>query len=612
MRIHLTVRQTVFIGVGIITFACITSMLVIYNGVATARRSFYSVTAKVQPITDAAYEMEINAIETGNGVLAYLDTGQSSYRKDIIKNSEEFARFHADYLRLAGSPEHDAMAKASSTLFRQSFLLAERLMALKDQQDAIVSTLGTDLGQISTLIQQASTLKIDRVTLATFRVLQREANEAATSLNSYLHTRQPDYPALTFPSTSQGFKALAVIEKSNNSALHRTTSEIAMSFDLTMDLTREFMALNDKLHRDIPKFLDLRRQLDTLFDEHIQVLNKQHLALASDEANQAMDNILLMASVALPLSFVLSVSSAMMMLRMTRRPIKALKERAADLLEGGGLCKRVSVRSGDEFCDLADHFNLILDQLESTTVSKDMLEQVNIELRREIMGRKTMQRALSKLSRKLIEAQENERRHIARELHDHIGQSLTALKINLESQQANPVQVLSTLRENLTIVVEILSQVRSLSLKLRPALLDDLGLVPALRWHLDQQGQRSSFTTEFTNSYTEPHPGRDVENTCFRIFQEAVTNISRHAQARHVRVSLERSDNNLVLTIRDDGVGFDVAVARQNAIKGNSMGLLGMEERAQLIGGHIQLASAPDKGTEIHALLPISFKEQAV
>jgi len=223
-----------------------------------------------------------------------------------------------------------------------------------------------------------------------------------------------------------------------------------------------------------------------------------------------------------------------------------------------------------------------------------------------------MQKALGKLSRKLIETQESERRHIARELHDHIGQSLTALKINMETLQANPAQEASYGLENLTIVIDMLTQVRNLSLDLRPPLLDDLGLVPALRWYLDQQAQRGDFTIEFVASAIEPRPSRDVENTCFRITQEALTNIIRYAQASHVRACLEMVDdeNLLLLSIHDNGIGFDVAAAREGAMKGVSLGLLGMEERAQLIGGHIQFASAPGKGTEIRALLPLIIPEE--
>jgi signal transduction histidine kinase len=611
MRFHLSVQQSVFIGVGVIGFAGIASMLVIYNGAAMAQRSFYQVTEIEQPITNAAYEMEINATETGNGVLAYLDTGQSYYRKEVIKESQEFARFHAEYVRLAESPEHYAMALSSSALFRQSLLLGQKLMALKDQQDALISTNLEDLGRISAMIQHASTLKLDRVTLATLRVFQSKITQALTSLTGYLHTRQTDKLALMFTLTSQERNALWIIKKSNNSALRRTASEIITSLDLTMDLAYKFMAVHDNLNQDILKFLDLRRQLDNLFAEHTEVLNKKGLALAVANANQTIDNIVLMSSMTLPLSQILSIISAIMMLKMARRPIKALKERASEILDDSDLCKRLSVRTGDEFCSLAEHFNLILDQLESTTVSKDKLELVNIELRKEIVGRETMQRALSRLSSKLMEAQESERRHIARELHDHIGQSLTALKINLESLKATSTQAPSMLKDNLAIVVEMLSQVRSLSLNLRPPLLDDLGLVPALRWHLDQQAQRSGFKTEFTNCFIEPRPQRDVENTCFRIFQEALTNISRHAQACHVRVSLEQSDKILALAIRDNGIGFDVASARQNAMKGNSLGLLGMEERAQLMGGHIQFLSAPGQGTEIRALLPVNLVVQA-
>lgn len=213
---------------------------------------------------------------------------------------------------------------------------------------------------------------------------------------------------------------------------------------------------------------------------------------------------------------------------------------------------------------------------------------------------------LARLSRQLIAVQETERRNLARELHDEIGQVLSAVKMNLNSLK-DQRSASQPLEDSLAIVNRAISQVRSLSLDLRPAMLDDLGLVPALRWYLDQQSQRGNFTVRLLAETPAPRPPSDVAIVCYRVVQEAITNIMRHANARHVEVELHERAASLEITVRDDGGGFDVAAARAKAQAGASLGLLGMEERVHLVGGAFAIASAPGRGTEIRFSFPLEL-----
>jgi signal transduction histidine kinase len=210
------------------------------------------------------------------------------------------------------------------------------------------------------------------------------------------------------------------------------------------------------------------------------------------------------------------------------------------------------------------------------------------------------------LSQQLLEAQEAERRHLARELHDEIGQALTAVKINLQALERASADSAGRLSDSIAIVDRALQQVRNLSLDLRPSLLDDLGLVAALRWYLDRQGQRAGLATEFVSQPAEIRGDANVETACFRVAQEALTNIVRHAQARRAKLELRQRDAELELTVSDDGIGFDVAAARQRAARGGSLGLLGMQERVLLMGGRIDIQSTRGKGTRLVACLPIA------
>jgi signal transduction histidine kinase len=222
---------------------------------------------------------------------------------------------------------------------------------------------------------------------------------------------------------------------------------------------------------------------------------------------------------------------------------------------------------------------------------------------------RTGRRQLQMLSQQLLEAQEGERRHIARELHDEIGQALTAVKVNLQSgmRLTEEAELISLLDDSIGLVERTLQQVRDLSLDLRPSLLDDLGVVSALRWYIDRQAQRAGFTAKFLANLPEKRLPPDLETTCFRVVQEALTNIVRHAQATQVWIELRQVETGLELSIRDNGIGFDVGLVMEHSTGDFDIGLgiLGMKERVQLMGGEISIQSIPASGTEILVKFPL-------
>lgn len=211
---------------------------------------------------------------------------------------------------------------------------------------------------------------------------------------------------------------------------------------------------------------------------------------------------------------------------------------------------------------------------------------------------------LRELSGRLMQVQEAERRSLARELHDEIGQALTAVKINLQGGQLEPDSLTERLTESISIVDETLQRIRGMALDLRPSLLDDLGLVTTLQWYVERHAKRTGLEGRFV---AEPHDIRlppEVETACFRLAQEALTNIARHARASGYSVELSKGDRGLELIIRDNGCGFDSTEALQRAARGSSLGLLGMIERAELVGGKLTLNSTPGKGTEVRVSFP--------
>ena len=228
---------------------------------------------------------------------------------------------------------------------------------------------------------------------------------------------------------------------------------------------------------------------------------------------------------------------------------------------------------------------------------------------RDITERKQAQDALQMFSRQLIEAQEEERRRIARELHDQIGQVLTAVKMNLHTVQrvCNGTEEGTQIKDNIEAVDEALRLVRDLSVDLRPPLLDDLGLVTALCWYVDRYAKRTGIVAEVIVELADPNErfSRELETACFRIAQEALTNVVRHARAKDASVTLRKEGAILILSVKDDGVGFDHEALQRRAPRAATLGLLGMQERAHAAGGVLEIHSRVSKGTEIRLKLPL-------
>lgn len=208
-----------------------------------------------------------------------------------------------------------------------------------------------------------------------------------------------------------------------------------------------------------------------------------------------------------------------------------------------------------------------------------------------------------KLTDHLQTIREEERLHIAREIHDELGQLLTVLKMDVSwlnrklQPAAEPVQ--EKLKELLSLIDVTVKKVRHISSELRPSLLDDLGLVAAMEWHMEEFQKRSGIELEHELPSPEPVLPEPVKIGLFRILQESLTNVARHSEAQRVIVTLMQKENSLILTIEDNGKGFDAENTKKK-----TLGLLGMKERALMIGGEYKITGAPGKGTTVEVTVP--------
>ena len=211
------------------------------------------------------------------------------------------------------------------------------------------------------------------------------------------------------------------------------------------------------------------------------------------------------------------------------------------------------------------------------------------------------------LAKDILNAHEKERRLIARELHDEFGQELTSVQLGLQDIASlfDQSKTQTKLSDIMGTIEHVLEQMRTLSRGLRPSVLDDFGLVAALEWLAEQQNKMVGLEIEINADELAVRLPEEVETVCFRVVQEALTNVMRYGQATRVVIEIHRYDERLELVIHDNGVGFDLGEAMKNVTQGNSLGLLNMNERVELVGGQMQIDTAPGQGTRIYARIPL-------
>jgi signal transduction histidine kinase len=211
--------------------------------------------------------------------------------------------------------------------------------------------------------------------------------------------------------------------------------------------------------------------------------------------------------------------------------------------------------------------------------------------------------ALEQLSARLVDAQEMERRTISRELHDQVGQTLNALLVEaanlakrIETDDAVSLRYLDNIRK---FADSSVNSIRDIALLLRPSMLDDLGLMPALEWQAREVSRRSGVKIAVTAENVSDSLPDEMRTCIYRVVQEALQNVSRHSRAKSAVVTVRQDDSSLFLSVEDDGSGFDPEKTR-------GLGMLGMEERVRQLGGQFEVQSAPGRGTVLKVKLPIA------
>ncbi|MGB7588654.1 MAG: HAMP domain-containing protein [Solirubrobacterales bacterium] len=380
--------------------------------------------------------------------------------------------------------------------------------------------------------------------------------------------------------------------------LPRNSPERAADRGLLIGEARKLMATTKRLHHSI--------------DSEILAAQKTAESRQSDSFR-----VFLVGSA---ISLAAAIALALLLARTISRPVARLADGARQLGEGN-LDYRLEVGSQDEIGVVAREFNRMAVQLQDVhSTLEDRVQQrtgelaeankelakanSELDLHRAEQERLAQQRRV--LLSRVISAQEEERQRIARELHDETGQSLTALGLGLEAAVADlrsdDSQGLGgRLRSLAHVASEAIEELDRLVLDLRPAQLDHLGLVATLRWYTTHLRSQAGVATRVVVRGEARRLQSDIETALFRIAQEALTNVARHANASAVEVVLTFEPDLVSLEVKDDGAGFDAEQAR---VAPSSVGLIGMRERAQLIGGVLAVRSKPGEGTQLSVTVP--------
>ena len=339
---------------------------------------------------------------------------------------------------------------------------------------------------------------------------------------------------------------------------------------------------------------------------------EQESDVALAVAGRLEDRFLLFGLAALGAAVVL----AWLDVRQVVRPLRRLTVRA-NRMAAGDLDTPVQVSGRSEVGALARAFETMRRRLQDSLAEiarRDRDLEDRVRDRTEQVARlyeqlQVKEEARSRLLDKVISAQEEERARIARELHDETAQSLTAVAMDLESVRTHlddvPPETRRRIQRAGQLATEGIADIRRLIANLRPSDLDALGLVSAVRALAEERLEEHGIAVELVEAGMEQRLPESVEIGLYRIIQEAISNIVRHAGASHARIALERRDGLVTTTVSDDGRGFRLAEQIPERAGGRGVGLVGMEERAGLLGGRVEIHSQPGEGTTVRATVPL-------
>lgn len=433
--------------------------------------------------------------------------------------------------------------------------------------------------QVHQTMRQTLELKTKEVGISIARDLAARATDLILINDLYTLHQLLDETRLNFPDVRYAF----ILDQQDEVLAHTFGNEFPL----------ELIALNDVQPDSFQNTQLIRTDEGLIWDVAVPIFEGKagtaRLGISDQSVRESLSELTTQFTLTISAVLAISLLAATFLTWILTRPILDLVE-ATRAIARGDFSPRVSRWANDEIGDLAEAYNQMADELERM----DELRKEREQLRRQLLDA-------------VISAQEEERQRIARELHDSTSQSLTSLMVGLRTLEAhcdNP-DVHSQTEALRQVVSSTLDDVHNLAVQLRPSILDDLGLAAALERFTQDWEERNGIGVDLVVHLGEGRLPEAVEIALYRIIQEALTNVARHAQAKSTSVLVERLKNEVVAVIEDDGQGFDPSQSSNRP----ALGLLGIRERTELLGGKLTIESTPGVGTSLFIRIPLTVQE---
>lgn len=518
-----------------------------------------------EPTSVAAQEMEINVLGTSLAVWKYLATGAPEHRDRVEKDKADYRRFRAEYDRLTSMAVERELGHQLDALYEPFVRLGDSLMDTRDEHVGRIGSVADAFDEIDRILDDRIQPGIDldsfegMAKLLWTTAIEADVAEVGAWLGIYVADPTERNQDRVMESMLEARTQLAGFRKLELTAEElRHAARIEQGFDTAVTEVERAVALHTALRGDQSSFITMRNQLDDLLDEGIQVLARRDLVATEPEARSAIDRLYAASVIILLLGAAVCIAAA----------------------------GRLAYRSRQ-------------------------LDSANQELRDEIARRERSETARTLLHAELVSVEEKERGRLARELHDQMGQNLSTLLLGLkglsrtESNESWAAAVGPELRNLQELTGQLIEQVHTIAWELRPAALDELGVHGALTSYLEDWTLRSRVKVDFeSNLEGQSLPG-PVALAFYRVAQEALINVMKHADARNVSLTLQRHGSEIVMVVEDDGRGFDADVVLAASSPGEHVGVLGMRERTALAGGAFELESTPGSGTTLVVRIPV-------
>jgi signal transduction histidine kinase len=567
-----------------------------------------------EPVNSAVYVLETNFLETAFSSLGYAATGDPKLLEAYQTLLDDYANTRAGNLRGLDSVRSAQLAAYLRNGFARFHAASREQMSLRDQQASAMQALFDELEALEELLTGRIEPSIRADDPVAYRRLQAalemqiQVNALTKGLVSYLLTGEARFESQVRNADERFrhfFEVYRLVLLSDRE--HDWAAELRKRSNETLRLAASIVALEKDRRQQLTAFLAAYRDLGRMLTDGLQVRTERNLAVAKAELLEAGETTNTRILLVLAVSLLFGIGAAVLTTQSITKPLRHLTS-VMQAVAQGDWQQRVRPHGSDEFRFLGDTFNVMTDRL-----VHEITEQKKLHGRLEEAERERLD-GLKMFAGSIQRAQEEERSRIARELHDDLCQRLTGMKFQVEvlEDEVRPLnrrlgQQLGDVRSNLD---ESIGEVRRISSNLRPSVLDDFGLVPALKL-LCKDFERVHPIPAALEVGEDPAIDLDpeAETALYRIAQEAMANVAKHAEASSVVVRLERRETNVVLQVRDDGHGFHEDPSIRTPRAGHGFGLLSMRERSELLGGRFAVESVPGEGTTVTVVVPVRSED---